>query len=170
MFGPVASVCRRWSHLSAPNVSSRWPRRPQSRGQRHSPPGSLSLALIVFSAPPPLLRCSCHGISGRAAPPSALPASPRHRCRVGCSCRASVSPHCLLCRELTSPEFRHGHRCRGQGSVVQHFFSFLLQKPRLVMLMLVGVLFRPVSDQRRQRSAAHNRRAAIREGNVPRVR
>ena len=30
-------------------------------------------------------------------------------------------------------------------------------------------LFRPVSDQRRRQSAAHHRRAAIREGEVPRV-
>jgi hypothetical protein len=37
------------------------------------------------------------------------------------------------------------------------------------MLMLVRILFRSVSGQRRRQSAAHHRRAAIREGEVPRV-
>ena len=69
---------------------------------------------------------SCHGVSGRVTPPSASSASLRHRCRVGCSYRASVSLHCLLRCELTSPEFRRGHRCRGQGSLVHHFLSFFL--------------------------------------------
>jgi len=174
VFGPVASVRRCWSHLSAPSESSRSPRCPRSRGQHHSPPSSLSLSRS--SSSPRLRRYfgelvrSCLSISGRATPRSAPPASLCHRCCVGCSCRASVSPHCLLRRELTSPEFGHGHRCRGQGSVVQYFFSFLFQKLRLVMLMLVGILFRPVSHQRRRRSAAPHRRAAIREGKVLRVR
>jgi hypothetical protein len=69
-------------------------------------------------------------VSGQAARSSAPQASPLHRRRAGCDCRASVSPHCLLRRELTSPEFRHGHRRRGQGSVVHHSFSFLSQKLR----------------------------------------
>ena len=56
MSGLVASVHRRWSRLSAPSASSRSPRHPRSRGQRHFPSGSLSLALIVFSASPPLLQ------------------------------------------------------------------------------------------------------------------
>jgi len=38
------------------------------------------------------------------------------------------------------------------------------------MLLLVRIIYRPVSDQRRRRLAAHHRRAAIREGEVPRVR
>ena len=173
MFCPVASERHRWSRLSAPIASSRSPRCPSHVDNAILP---LALSLSRSSSSPRLRRCfgelvrSCLGISGRATPPSAPPASPRHRCHVGCSCRASVSPHCLLRCELTSPEFRHGHRCRGQGSIVQYFFSFLFQQLRLVMLMLVGVLFRPVSDQRRRRSAAHQRRAAIREGKVLRVR
>ena len=139
----MASVRRRWSRLSAPSASSRSPRRPRSRGQRHSLPGSLSLSRARSSSSPRLchcfgeLMCSCLGISGEATPPRAPLASPHHRRRIGCSCRASVSPHCLLRRELTLPEFRHGHQCRGQGSVVQHFFSFLFQKLRLV----IGVSF-----------------------------
>ena len=56
MFGHVASVHRRWSRLSAPSTSSRSPRRPQSRGHLHFPSSSPSIALIVFSASPPLLR------------------------------------------------------------------------------------------------------------------
>ena len=80
-------------------------------------------------------HCRCFGklarsrrsTSGRATPPRAPPASPRSRRRVGCGCRASVSPHCLLRRELTSSELRRGHRCRGQGSVVHHFSLFLSQ-------------------------------------------
>jgi len=139
-------------------------------------PFSHWLSLSRSSSSPCVRRCfgelarSHLGISGRATPPSAPPASPRHRRRVGCGCRASVSPHCLLRRELTSPELRRGHRCRGQGSVVHHFFSFLFQKLRLVILMLVGILFRSVSDQRRRRSAAHHRRAAIREREALSVR
>ena len=146
---------------------------PRSRGQRHSPPSSLSLSRSTSS--PCLRRCfgelarSHLGISGRATPPNAPPAFPHHCRHVGCGCRASVNPHCLLRHELTSSELRRGHRCRGQGSVVHHFFLFLFLKLRLVMLMLVGVLFRPVSDQRRRRSAAPHRRAAIRVGNVLRV-
>ena len=173
MFRSVASVHRHWSRLSAPSASSRSPRRPRSRGQRHSPPGSLSLSRS--SSSPRVRRCfgeltrSRLGISGRATPPSALPASPHHRRHVGCGCRSSVSLHCPLRRELTSPEFRRGHRCRGQRYVVHHFFSFLFHKLRLVMLMLVGILFRLVSDQRHRRSAAHHRRATIREGEVVRV-
>ena len=82
MFGPVASVRRRWPHLSAPSTSSRSPRRPRSRGQRHSPPGSLSLALVVFSARPPLLR-RARALASRHLRPSdstqcsaSFPASP----------------------------------------------------------------------------------------------
>ena len=56
MSGPMASICRRWSRSSVLNASYSSPRRPLSRGQRHSPPGPLSLACIVFSASPPLLR------------------------------------------------------------------------------------------------------------------
>ena len=153
----MASVHFHWSRLSAPDASSRSPRRPRSRGQRHfSPWFSLSR-----SSSSPRLRCRfgelaspCRGVSSRATPPGASPASPHHRRHVGCSCRVSVSLHCLLRHELTSPEFRHGHRCRGQGCLVQHSFSFLFQKLRLVMLMLVGVLFYLVSEQRRRWSAA----------------
>jgi len=150
---------------------------PRSRGQRHSPPSSLCLARS--SSSPCLRRCfgelarSHLGIFDRVTPPSAppaLPASPHHRRHIGCGCRASVSPHCLLRRELTSSKLRRGHRCRGLGCVVHHFFSFLFLKLRLVMLMLVEVLFHPVSDQRRRRSAVPHRCAAIREGNVLRVR
>ena len=100
------------------------------------------LSLARSSSSPCLRRCfgelrrSCHGISGQVTTPSASPTSLHHCRHVGCSCRASVCPHCILRRELTSLEFRHGHRCRGQGSLVQHFFSFLFQKLRLVMLML----------------------------------
>ena len=109
----------------------------------------LSLSLSRSSSSPRLHRrygelgSPCRGVSSRAAPPNASPESPYHRRRVGCSCRASVSPHCLLRRELTSSEFRHGHWGHGLGSLVEHFFSFLFQKLRLVMLMLVGVLFCP---------------------------
>ena len=153
MFRPVASIRRHWSRLSAPNASCRSPRRPRSRGQRHSSPGSLSRARS--SSSPRIRHCfvelarSGLGIFGQATLPSTPPASPRHRCRIGCGCQASVSPHCLLRHELTSLELRRGHQCHGQGSIVHHFFSFLFQKLRLVMLMLVGILFRPVSDKRR---------------------
>ena len=172
MFRPVASIRRRWSCLSAPSASSRSPRRPRSRGQRHFP----WLSLAHSSSSPRVRRCFGElarlrlGISGRATPPSAPPASPHHHRHVGCDCRALVSPHCPLRRELTSPELRRGHWCRGQGSVVHHSFSFLFQKHRHVVLMLVGIFFRSVSDQRRRRSAAHHCRAAIREGKVLRVR
>jgi len=53
---PVASVRRRWSHSSVLSASYSSPRRPRSRGQRHFPHGPLSLACVVFSASPPLLR------------------------------------------------------------------------------------------------------------------
>ena len=56
MSGLVASVRRRWSRLSAPSLSYRLPRRPRSRGQCHFHSGSLSRALVVFSASPPLLQ------------------------------------------------------------------------------------------------------------------
>ena len=110
---------------------------------RHDAPGRVDSA--IFTPVHPLSRSTssprcrrCFGelarsrlsTSGRATPPRAPPASPLPRHRVGCGCRASVSPHCLLRRELTSPELRHGHRCRGQGSVVHHFSSFLSQKLR----------------------------------------
>ena len=82
MFGLVASVHRSWSRLSAPSASSRSPRRPQSRGQRYSPPGFLSLTLIVFSASPPLLR-RARALASRHLQPSdstqcsvSFPASP----------------------------------------------------------------------------------------------
>jgi len=52
------------ARLSAPSASSRSPRRPRSRGQRHSPPVSLSLVLIIFSASPPLLR-RAHALASR---------------------------------------------------------------------------------------------------------
>ena len=139
-------------------------------------PFSPWLSLSRSSSFPRLCRCfgelarSRLGISSQATPPSALPASPRPRCQVSCDCRASVSPHCLLRRELTSPELRRGHQCHGQGSIVHHFFSFLSLKLHLVMLMLVGIFFRPVSDQRCRRSAAHHCHAAIREGKILRVR
>ena len=130
----VASVRHRWSRSSAPSVSYRSPRRPRSCGQRHFHSGSLSHARS--SSSPRRRRCfgklarSRLGTSGRATPPSAPPASPRPRCRVGCGCRASVSPHCPLRHELTSPELRRGHRYRGQGSIVHHFSSLLSQKLR----------------------------------------
>jgi len=54
--GPVASVHRRWSRSSIPSVSYSSPRLSRSRGQRHSTPGSLSLACVVVSASPPLFR------------------------------------------------------------------------------------------------------------------
>jgi len=169
-----------WHPYVAVGLTYQLPARPLGRhdtsGHVDSAILPLALSLARSSSSPRLRRCfgelarSCLGISGRATPPSAPPASPLHRHRVGYGCRASVSPHCLLRRELTSPELRRGHRCRGQGSVVHHFFSFLFQKLRLVMLVLVGILFCPVTDQRRRRLAAHHRRAAIREGKVPRVR
>jgi len=109
-------------------------------------------------------------VSGQATLPSAPLASPLHHREIGCGRRASVSPHCLLRHELTSPELRHGHRRSGQGSVVRHFASFFSQKLRQVMLMLVRALFCLVSDPRRRRSAADHRRAAMHEGKVPRVR
>ena len=71
------------------------------------------------------LKSSCRHISGRATPPRASPASLRHRRHVSCSSQASVSPHCLLCCELTSSEFHRDHRRRGQNSLVHHFLSFL---------------------------------------------
>jgi len=108
---------------------------------RHDAPGrvdsaisSLVRSLSRSSSSPRRRRCfgelarSRLGTSGRATPPSAPPGSLRHRRWVGCGCRASVSPHCPLRHELTSPESRRGHRCRGQGSVVHHSFSFLSQK------------------------------------------
>jgi len=94
----------------------------------------LSLSLSRAPSSPRRRRCfgelarACLRVSSRATPSIAPPASPRPRRRVGCSCRASVSPHCLLRRELTSPELHHGHRRRGQGSVVHHSSSFLSQK------------------------------------------
>jgi len=131
--GLVASVRRHWSRLSAPSASSRSPRRPRSREQRHFPLAS-SLSRSSFSPRRrhyfDELACSRLGTSGRATPLNASPASPLHRRRVGCSCRASVSPHFPLRRGLTSPELCRGHRCRGQGSVVHHSFSFLSQKLR----------------------------------------
>jgi len=79
-------VCRRWSRLSAHSVSSRSPRRPRSRAQRHFPSGSLSLALIVFSASPPLLR-RARALASRHIRPSDFtqrsanfPASPSSCC------------------------------------------------------------------------------------------
>ena len=150
---------------------------------RHGAPGRVVSAISTLVRPLSRLSSSprrrrCFGelarsrlsVSGQATPPSAPLASPQRRRQVGCGCRASVSPHCLLCRELTSPELRRGHRCRGRGSVVHHFLSFLFLKFCLVMLVLVEIFFRLVSDQRRRRSAAHHRRATIREGKVPRVR
>ena len=150
---------------------------------RHDAPGRVDSAIspLAFSLSrslsyPPRRRCfgelarSRLAISGRATPPSAPPASPLHRRHVGCDYRASVSPHCPLRRDLTSPELRRGHRCRGQGYVVHLFSSFLSQKLRCVVLVLIGIFFRPVSDQRRRWSAAHHCRAAIREGKVSRVR
>ena len=56
MSGPVASVRRRWPRSSVLSASYSSPRRPRSRGQRHSTPGSLPLACVVVSASPPLLR------------------------------------------------------------------------------------------------------------------
>ena len=56
MSKPVASIRRCWSRSSVPSVSYSLPQRPRSRGQRHSTPGSLPLACVVFSASPPLLR------------------------------------------------------------------------------------------------------------------
>jgi len=95
---------------------------------------SLSLSLSRASSSPRHRRCfgelarTCLRVSGQATPSITPLASPQHRRRVGCSCRALVSPHCLLRRELTSLELRHGHRRRGQGSVVHHSSSFLSQK------------------------------------------
>ena len=149
MFEPVASVRRRWSRLSALDASTRSPRRPRWRGQRHFP-SWLSLSRSPCS--PSLRRrfseltSSCHGVSGQVTPPSTSPASLHHRRHVGCTFRASVSPHCLLRRELTSPKFHRGYRCRGQGSLVQHFFSFLFVELRLVVLMLDNIFYRSVSD------------------------
>jgi len=54
--GPVVSVCRRWSRSSVLSASFSSPRRPRSRGQLHSTPGSLLLACVVVSASPPLFR------------------------------------------------------------------------------------------------------------------
>ena len=93
-------------------------------------------SLSRASSSPRRRRCfgelarACLLVSGQATASSAPQASPLHRRQVGCDCRASVSPHCLLRRELASPEFRHGHRRRGQGSVAHHSFSFLFQKLR----------------------------------------
>jgi len=98
-------------------------------------PFPLWFSLVRSSSSPRRCRCfgelapSCLCISGQATPPSAPPASPLHHRRVGCGCRASVSPHCPR-RELNSPELRRVHRCCGQGSVVHHSFSFLSQKLR----------------------------------------
>jgi len=108
---------------------------------RHDAPGRMDSAISTSVRPlsrssssPRRRRCFCElarsrlSTSGPATPPRAPPASPLPRHRVGCDCRASGSPHCLLRRELTSPELRRGHRCRGQGSVVHHFSLFLSQK------------------------------------------
>jgi len=97
----------------------------------HDAPGRVDSAISTLV--PPLSRPSSsprRSVSGQVTPSSAPPASSLPRRRVGCGCRASVSPHCLLRRELTSPELCRGHRCRGQGSVVHHFSSFLSQKLR----------------------------------------
>ena len=94
------------------------------------------LSLSRASSSPRRRRCfgelarACLRVSSQATPSIAPLASPQHRRRVGCSCQASISPHCLLRRELTSPELRHGHRRRGQGSVVHHSSSFLSLKLR----------------------------------------
>ena len=70
------------SCLVAWSYHSRSPQRPWSRGQRHSPHGSLSRALIVFSARPPLLR-RARALASRYLRPSdstqcctSFPASP----------------------------------------------------------------------------------------------
>ena len=55
MSGLVASIRLHWSRSSVPSMSYGSPRRPRSRGQRHFHSGSPSLALVVFSASPPLL-------------------------------------------------------------------------------------------------------------------
>ena len=79
MSGPVASKRRCWSRSSVLSVSYSSPRRPRSRGQHHFPPGPLSLACVVFSASPPLLR------RARAL------ASPRLRPSDSAQCSASLS-------------------------------------------------------------------------------
>ena len=117
---------------------------PRSCGQCHSPLASI---LSHSSSSPRLCRCfgelarSCLSIFGQATPPSAPPASPLHCRHVGCGCRASVSPHCLLRRDLTSLELRRGHRCRGQGSIVYHFFSFLFKSFALSCWCSLGSSF-----------------------------
>jgi len=161
------------SCLVAWSYHSRSPQRPWSRGQRHSPHGSLSRALIVFSARPPLLR-RARALASRYLRPSdstqcctSFPASPS-------SCWLRLPSFGKPA--LPSPSRAHlvgappWSPVSWPGSVVLHFFSFLFQKLRLVVLMLVGIFFRQVSDQRCRRSAAHHRRAAIREGKVLRVR
>jgi len=50
------SVRRCWSRSSVLSVSYSSTRRPRSRGQRHFHSGSPSLASVVFSVSPPLLR------------------------------------------------------------------------------------------------------------------
>jgi len=110
---------------------------------RHGAPGRVVNAISTLVRPLSRLSSSprrrrCFGelmrsrlsVSGQATPSSAPLASPQHRRRVGCGYRALVSPHCPLRRELTLLELRHGHRRRGQGSVVHHFSSFLSQKLR----------------------------------------
>jgi len=52
----MASIHHRWSRSSVLSVSYSSPRRPRSRGQRRFHSGSLSLASVVFSASPLLLR------------------------------------------------------------------------------------------------------------------
>jgi len=86
--------------------------------------------LLRIAAAASASSCARVSVSPAKRPPRAPLASPQPRRRVGCGYRASVSPHCLLRRELTSPELRYGHRRRGQGSVVHHFSSFLSQKLR----------------------------------------
>ena len=96
-------------------------------------PGSLSLACVVFSASLPLLRQARALASQRLRPSDSAQRSASFSTTPSSSWLRLPSlgkPHCLLRRELTSPELRHGHRRRGQGSVVRHFTSFLSKKLR----------------------------------------
>ena len=167
MFGPMASVRRRWSRLSAPSASSRSPRRPRSRGQRQSLPGSLSLslALIVFSAPLPLLR-RAHVLVSRHLRRSDSTQS-------SASFPASPSSHWLQLPSFGKPALSSPSRAHLAGVPPWSPVSWPRLCSPVFLLVLVPKaspchrgLFRPVSDQRRRRSAAHHRRAAIREGKV----
>jgi len=104
----MAPVRRRWSRSSVPSVSYRSPRRPRSCGQRHFHSGSLSLAPVVFSASPPLLRRACALVSQCLRPSDSVQCS--------ASFPASLSLSWLRLPSLGKPAFSSPSRAYLAGA------------------------------------------------------